>query len=333
MKKLHLLTVVLPLVALLAACSSDSFKIDGELTHLDNSRVRVVMRSDSSIVDEWVSLDNKGRFSFTGEAEQPVLVMLMRHNGDLLTTVVAANGDHIKVKGDASQPMGVKVKGNKLNEAWQMFRDEHKDFYISTNPARLDAAIEKYVRENPGEMLSTVLLMADYSDYSDRGKVEKLLKGIDVAARPESLSASFWEAPAAGVKRHQPRLMVLELYKHGGGFEKISLADRMTLLSLWANPQDNRQAVSKRLQDFNESAAGKDVRVIDILAEGDTMRWHKTIAGEAWPHYWAPAGPVEKGIQLLGVTTMPWYAVTDSSGLVVYSGPNLDQAIHAASAK
>lgn len=33
---------------------------------------------------------------------------------------------------------------------------------------------------------------------------------------------------------------------------------------------------------------------------------------------------------MLGINTMPWYAVTDSTGLVTYSGPSLDQAIKAA---
>lgn len=332
-KKIHLLALMLLVMASLASCSSDSFKIDGELANVDGGRVKVVMRGDSGMVDEWVDVDKKGHFTFPGVATQPVLVMFMNHNGEVLATVVAANGDHIKLKGDAAQPMGVKVKGGKVNEDWQMFRDEHRDFYLSSNPARLDAAIEKYVRENPRDMLSTVLVMADYSNHGDRDKVEKLLKSIEVESRPESLTAAFWESPAAAAKRHQPRLMTLELYKLGAGFEKIMLTGQLTLLRLWANPQDERPTLNQRLRDFSESDAGKDVRVIDILAESDTMMWHKTVEGESWQHYWAPGGPVEKGIQVLGATSMPWYAVTDSTGLVIYSGPALDQAIHCVTSK
>ena len=80
-----------------------------------------------------------------------------------------------------------------------------------------------------------------------------------------------------------------------------------------------------KMKGMLEGAEGK-IRVIDILAESDTMGWHKTIAGEDWPHYWAPGGPLEQGIQLLGITSLPWFAVTDSTGLVVYSGPSLDEA-------
>ena len=83
--------------------------------------------------------------------------------------------------------------------------------------------------------------------------------------------------------------------------------------------------MAERIKDVQESSANK-VNVIDILAESDTLRWHQTIADEGWPHYWAPGGPLEQGIQLLGITSLPWYAVTDSTGLVIYSGPNFNEA-------
>jgi len=329
--KQHLLPLALLVMALLTSCSSDSFKIDGDLINLDGDVVRVVMRGDSGLVDESVEMDEKGHFSFQGIASQPVLVAFMRLDGSPLATVVAANGDHIKLKADARQPASVRIKGGKVNDQWQMFRDEHLDFYLNSNPGRLDAAIEKYVKEHPADMLSTVLLMADYSDYSDRDKVEKLLKSIEAKARPESLTAAFWELPASATKRQRPRLMNLNLLRHGGGFEQVELTNRISLLWMWANPQDGRQEVRQRIKDFCQDV-GKDVRIIDILTESDTMRWYQNIAGEEWKHYWAPGGPLEKGIQLLGINTMPWYAVTDSTGMVIYSGPDLTSAFNTATA-
>ena len=40
---------------------------------------------------------------------------------------------------------------------------------------------------------------------------------------------------------------------------------------------------------------------------------------------------MEQGIQMLGIKSLPWFAVTDSTGLVVYSGPNCDMASKKAS--
>lgn len=326
MKQLHLISLLL-LIAALAACSNNSFKIDGNITNLNGSAVRVVFQSDSGVVNELVNLDKKGRFSFKGTSAQPVIVSLVDRSNKPLVMVVAANGDHIKVKGDAKEPQTIKVKGNRLNEDWQLFRDEHRAFYTDPNPSRLDASIEKYVREHPDDMLSTVLLVADYGDYSDSDKVSAMFKSIEATARPESLTQAIPNYLTRHHKTPLPRLMTLNLVKHGGGFEEIKFDGSVSLISLWANPQNNRDAFIGKFKDLDSG-----IRVIDVLAESDTLHWHKTIAGDPteWKHYWAPGGPVEQGILMLRPTSMPWYAVTDSSALVIYSGPSLDAASKAA---
>ena len=324
MKTLQYLALLLSLTMTMASCSGDSFKIDGKLANFDSGMVRVIFPTDSGMVDEWVNVDNKGKFSYKGAVVDPVIVSLLDSRSHLLVMLVATNGDHIKVKGDAAQPKTIKIKGSKVNEDWQLFRDEHAAFYTDPNPSRLDAAIEKYVREHPADLLSTVLLMADYSDYSDVDKINAMLKGIDVKVRPGSLVQSFEGRSMNAQTSHLPRIMALKLVKHGGDFEDVSLVDRMTLISFWANPQDNRSALINKLNQV-----GEGIRVIDVLTESDTLRWHQTIAADPkeWKHYWAPGGPMEQDVQLLGIKTLPWYAVTDSTGLVTYSGPSLDAAL------
>ena len=322
MKQIQSLSLVLLLLALLTSCTSDSFKIDGNLTNLEGSTVRILFEGDSGLVDELVNVDKKGHFTFKGSASQPTLINMLNHRGQPITMAVAVNGDHIKVKGDAGKAMEVVIKGNRLNEDWQLFRNEHKAFYTDPNPSRLDAAIEKYVKEHPTDMLSTVLLLADYGNYSDRAKVDKMLKSIDAKARPESLTQAIMDKKS---NANLPRLMTLTLWKHGGTFEEVKLTDAVTFLSMWGLPPKDREALRAGIKDMNESA-DSDIRIIDILTESDTLRWNQSIMGEDWKHYWAPGGPVEQGIQLLGITSLPWYAVTDSTGLVVYSGPNFADA-------
>jgi hypothetical protein len=186
------------------------------------------------------------------------------------------------------------------------------------------------VREHPSDLLSTVLLMADYTDYSDRAKVEKLLGGIDGKCRPESLTEVFTGLSSANASNRSqlPRLMSLTLIKHGSEFEKIDLMGHVTLLNLWAKPQTERDRTINAIKAL-EGAGKSAVKVIDVLIESDSLRWHETIANDpqGWSHYWAPGGPLEPGIQLLRVTSAPWYAVVDSAGLIAYSGPSLDNAI------
>ena len=329
MKKIMLLLL---LTAIFASCSSDSFKIDGNIANLDAQLVRVLFQADSAIVDERINVDKKGGFSFEGESAQPILVSVLNIRGETLARMVAVNGDHLKISGDAGKAMGVKVKGNRLNEDWQLFRNEHAAFYTDPNPSRLDAAIEKYVKEHPRDMLSTVLLVADYSNFSDQAKVEQMLSGIDAQARPESITEYFTSLVKGRNSTKLPRLMTLTLAKNGSDFEEIKLTDKVTLINLWAQPQSNRGRVIDAIAKLDEEGNGT-VKVLDVLVESDTIRWHQTIADDpkAWSHYWAPGGPLEQGLQLLGITSAPWYAVTDSTGIVLYSGPSVDAAVKAAS--
>lgn len=324
MKTIQQFSLLLLLAALFASCSSNSFKIDGEFTNLKVTSFKVVFLGDSGVVDEWVNVDKKGHFSFSGASSQPTLLNISNHRGDPLATMIVTNGDHMKVKGDAGKAMDVKIKGNRLNEEWQLFRDEHAAFYSDPNPTRLDAAIEKYVREHPADMLSTVLLVADYSDFSNRSKVDKMLQSIAPEAKPKSLTRVIIGNRNDSPKANLPRLMSLTLFKHGGNFEDVALTGHSTLINFWANPQNDRNALVAELNKLDQ-----DVQIIDILTESDTLRWHQTINEDpaGWKHYWAPGGPLEQGIQLLDIYSMPWYATIDSTGLVLYSGPSLTTAL------
>lgn len=326
MKKITFMLLLM--LAVLASCSSDSFKIEGNLPNLEGKSVRVLFKADSSIVDEPIEADKKGGFTFKGESSQPVLVSLLNYRGEVLAMLVAVNGDHLKVSGDASKAMGIKISGSHLNEDWQLFRNEHASFYTDPNPSRLNAAIEKYVREHPADMLSTVLLMADYTDFSDQEKVEKMLMGIEEQARPKSLTAAFTSLFGQDKHAKLPRLMTLTLTKDGTKFDEIKLTGHQTLINLWAQPQHDRGPIINAITAMNDAKDGA-IQILDVLIESDTLRWHEAISNDPknWSHYWAPGGPLEQGIQLLGITSAPWYAVADSTGLIVYSGPSLDAAI------
>ena len=327
MNRLHFISLLLILTALLASCSSDEFKIDGNIVNLNGEAVRIVFMGDSGIVDELAEVDKKGHFSFKGTSSVPVFVSVLNPRGEAMAMLVATNGDHLKLKGDAGKTADIKTGGNRINKEWQLFRDEHAAFYADPNPSRLDDAIEKYVREHPADMLSTVLLMADYSDYSDQDKVDKMLKSIEIQARPESLTQAFKNDPNGQKRKLLPRLMTLTLWKHGGSFDEIKLTGHTSLISFWANPQTDRMSLINKLKTLDA-----DIHVIDVLAESDTLRWHQTIAADpkGWQHYWAPGGPMEQGIQLLSFNSLPWFAVTDSTGLVTYSGPDITAALQAA---
>jgi|GEM_PF-451786 len=328
------LLIILSLLTLLATSScgkKNAFKLDAKLANLQPDEVRVIYQNDSGIVDMWVPL-SQGKLSYQGtDVSQPVLLTVLDRKSQVLAYAVVQAGDHVKMSGDASKQHAVKVTGTKLNERWQLFRDEHAAFYADPNPSRLDAAIEKYIGENQSDMLSTVLLLVDYSNLTNRQHVDEMLKSISDEARPASLTQSY-EALSSG-KRSLPRVPQLKLWQRGN-YEEVSLLGHTTLLYLWTRSREvtARNAV---VNELKELAANTAVTVADVLIESDSIMWSKTIAGDsvAWQHYWAPCGPQDGSLRLLGITSTPWFTVTDGDGLVAYNGVNLQQACRIAREK
>ena len=141
--------MLLVLAAITASCGGNEFKIDMDIANVDGQGVKVIFRGDSGVVDDWATTEKKGRFSYKGSTGNPVIVGLYGRNNTPLAYVVADKGDHIKVKGDAASPATIRVKGSRVNEDWQLFRDEHADFYKDVNLSRLDAAIENMCASIP----------------------------------------------------------------------------------------------------------------------------------------------------------------------------------------
>ena len=325
------IVLLLGMMALLAAsCSGSGFKVDGELEGMHNPRVRIAFMTDSGVVDEWVEMKQDGKFQYRyrQHVEDPVLITLMGMNSAVLCHAVVQDGDHISFKGDASKPTAVKASGNDLNERWQLFRDEHAAFYGDPNHSRLDASIEKYVRENPNDMLSTVLLMADYGDLTSRDKIEGMLNAINIKARPASLLRSF--KTQATTSQRTPRLASLQLW-HKGAIEQVPLLGHTTLFYLWVNNDDNRQSIVQSLKSLAQQAGDK-VTIADVKIAADTLRWSQTIAADSatWKHYWAPGGPGWSAFRQLEINMVPWFVVTNNDGTVAYAGADVQQACRVA---
>jgi len=330
---MHTLLVV-ACALLVTSCSGDSVKVEGQLSNLEGSVLRVIAITDSTVVGQKVDVNPKGKFSTSIDGvSQPTIVTVLNHRNELLANAVAEKGGHIKLQGDASKPQAIKVTGSDLNERWQLFRDEHAAFYSDPNPSRLDAAIQKYVRENPTDILSTVLLMADYSNLTDRSAMDAMLSSLNPKARPASLVRAYKAMEPALTSRPVSRMMNLMLWRNGS-FDELTLVGRITLLYLWTTGSDNRAAVVDAIKQASRQA-GTSLQVADVLVESDTIRWHRTVAGDSasWHHYWSPGGPQDASLSQLNITTTPWFVVVDATGSIAYNGNDVQQACRIAQEK
>ena len=325
--------VMFSMLLLLVGGCSNSFRIEGNIQNLGNQNLLFVWTTEDGVKNERRAATNN-RFEFEGATNQPTLVMIYDAQNQLLAHLVMENGDHMKVRGDATQPYSTEVKGDDVNERWYEFIAQHRSQYKDFNREPLDNEIEKYVAQNPDDLLSTLLVMVDYSKLNNQLISKQLLNKIDKSAKPDWLMQS-WERLVMKAPKTTVKITSLLLWENIGDFGAITTnTAKATLLYLWVNNSSHHKEMSPIKALAEECSDPHQLQICDIYIDADTSSWrgYTQRDGSTWRHFWAPEGPLNSQLKPLAIHTTPLYVVTDSLGNVVYTGAEVTQATQKARA-
>lgn len=312
------------IVAMMSACDSSTFRISVDVQSLGNQNVHVVFLGDSGVTDKFIpTQDNK--FSVEGSSSNLTVVNILDSQNKPLFRVAVKGGETIEITGDYNNPHHYHCKGSEVAQAWMDFESENAALYSKRGDA-LDAAIEKYVEANRSSVVSTLLLVFDYSDLTT-DKAKKMLASIDEKARPASLVESMEQLiDATGKPVTQLRSMLL--CRMGGDFEVFSLSKSRSTLILWwsENGQQRREQIAaiKRMS----KQYGDKLSVADVTLNSDTSAWRAIVNADStqWAHYWAPGGILDQSIVNLKLRKLPVCIVVDSTGKQLYRGADMQAA-------
>lgn len=334
MKRFTLLHICsLLLLTLMASGCSKSFKIEGNIKNLGNQNLLFVWAGDDGVKNEHRTANND-RFEFEGASEEPTLVMVYDAQNRLIAHLVMENGDHLKVRGDATESYSTEVKGSDINERWYAFIAQHRSEYKAFDRKPLDAAIEKYVADNPGDLLSGILVIVDYSKLNNEQISKQLLSKIEKGAKPDWLLNTYDRLVERRPKQSS-KIGSLLLYENTGDFGSINTTTaKATLLYLWVNNSSHPKEMSPIKALAEEFPDAHQLQICDIYIDADTSSWrgYTSRDGSTWRHFWAPEGPLNSQLKPLAITTTPLYVVTDSLGNVAYNGNDATQATQKARA-
>ena len=315
-------------VAVMCGCKKENrpFKVTVELQGLGSQQVKVVYSgADGGIVDYWAKCENNA-FEVEGNCFNPSLLMVYNRMNVPIIKLIVAGGDKLEVKGKILEPYQLSVKGSEMAEQYNDFMVRHKTEYKSANSQALNTAIENYVKDNPKSIVSTALVMLDYSP-SDDNAIDKLLGKIDDSAKPESLMASYNLLKARSKKPATKITSLNMLEQSSGDFAVASIkGDKPSLILFW----DRDLGTSERTMIFEEMKMIDPSRaqVMDISLDIDSTGWYYATHrdGTTWKHYWVPGSMMNGEIASLQVDKTPTIIVTDSLGNQQYRGDNAIKA-------
>lgn len=307
-------------VTLMSSCDNSTFKISADIAGMGNQNVHIVFMGETGVVDAFIPV-NDGKFKIKGNSRDLTVVGILDSQNKPLFRVAVSGGDKVEITGDINNPHHYHCKGSDVAEEWMKFESDNAQLYDMADRTLLDRAIEKYVNENPKSMVSTLLLVADYSDAE---AARKLLEKVDVEARPESLVMSI-ERMYLAEDKASTQLHTMMLCALGGDFEPLVPASNgATLIYWWNDYTPSRRNDIKAIKDLS-SQYGDRLMVADVSLVPDTMGWRPTIKADTtqWKHYWAPGSILDPSVEPLRLRHLPVCILADSAGRQIYRGNDM----------
>ncbi len=332
MLKKFLSSLNLVLLALLMAnCGGSKFVIQGEFSDGGTQSIRIVYATSDGVKSNWGTMKD-GKFKYQGEAPDYTVAYIYNAQGGFIAHVVVKNGEEVKLKGEINKPYRLKITGSDENEDWNDFITTNVKLFEKGNSSMIDIAIEKYIRENKDNMVSTLLLFNDYSNLSNEANVKKLLAMIDPDACPASLVNGYKlmknELDESTAKKVVYSLM---LYSTHDSVEVFSpFKGKVNFLCFWRVDDNNRPMMIDRIRSLSdEFGSDKRLQLADVTLDNDTAQWKQALGQikTPWKHYWSIGGVANSSISDLKIKNTPLFIVTDSAGKQLYRGPAIDGAL------
>ena len=316
-----LLAAVALLATAMAACSGGKFKIKGDFKNAGGQNLHIAYYTPSGVADSWVTLKD-GKFEFQGSSDELTLAAIYDTDSRMVACVAVKNGNTVTLSGDLTDTYHIAATGTDENERWSEFISKHARQLTAGDYKAVNTDIEKYVKANPDDVTSTLLVVVNYNSADDPAKAQRLLSSIKPEARPQSLVGSFDALTLAVGKGSKQLAAMLLMNANANAYSQLRFSDASyTLLCIWGGESetDHSTCMSQLKALAAISGSGKRLQIADVSLEPDSSFWRSEVVRDSasWQHYWAPEGPVNSDLKQLCLTSTPLFVLADSSGRVI----------------
>lgn len=329
-----LMTVLTAVVTLLmTSCGSDSFKVKCDIAGGRTMNVRVVYAGDD-VLNNVLGAARDGKFLFEGRApENGALVEILDNDYRPMGRFFARNGDEVKVTVDPDKPYLVDADGNDVNERWSEWTAKNAKVLQSADRRAVNAAVAAYVKGHKDDILSCLLMVTCYDASSDPEGAERLLESIEPAARPVSLTSSrlLVDSRTSSRVAHGKVAPIVYLSSRADTLVTFNPRRNTRTLLAFTGQQQERDSIIDALREFYGSRP-RGTEVLDMRLDQDTMQWRRSLTSDSvsWPSAWVAGSVAAPGVDRLGIPTLPFFIVTDSTGTQIYRGTSIAAAVRMA---
>ena len=325
MKQSIYLYITSILCLILTSCGGKNFTINGSFSDAGTQNLRFVYTTGESVVSQWVPAVG-GKITMQGKCSDLTVVYIYNAKMKFLAHVAVKNGEEINISGKLTDNYRFAVEGSDINTEWYNFIHANAEDYKAGNSARLDKSIEKYIKANPNNIVSTLLLTCDYSKI-ESPQAKLLLESIDEEAKPQTLLALYGSLLQKDVQK-AVKVKPFSVRNEKDSLVLVELKKKTNIFYFWYSKEESdttRKGIIKALKEINK---GDSIAIRDICVNPDTMGWYKFIKKDSvsWAHYKAIGGPVDEAIHDLDIKGYNYFIVADSVGNQLYRGTSVTEA-------
>ncbi|MDE6612765.1 MAG: hypothetical protein K2K22_09430 [Muribaculaceae bacterium] len=324
MKYLSYIAVLL--AALLAGACSDTeqFRVNGTIKGKPTQNLRAGYYADG-VYRTVITAVREGEFEFFASSTQPTLLELTDYEYRPIGRLYVVNGETYTIEIDPADPYAVKSGGSEVNERWSAFLRDNADALRSD----ANAAVARYVEANPADIVSTLLMLTAYNSSDSPEKADSLMALIAPEARPSSLTDGYTYL--------LQRLVSETALGHVGKVRYIDMRDSLATFDTAVRPasliavtahSERGDSVITALRGLYRRHGSSKFGILDFSVDADTVVWHRAVRSDstAWKHGWTPGGLAGIGVDSLGVPSVPFFVVCDTTGTQLYRGASVTRA-------
>lgn len=315
------------IATLLSSCSDSAiFSAKGKVEDVGSQNMRVIYYSNDAVTSIIVPIEY-GQFNFEAEIKAPSLLEFYTANKSLLARAYVDPSDKIKCHFFKGEPLKATIEGNDVSERWSAFLKQNINILEKKDVAKINALVSSYISSHKDDLLSTLLLLTEYSAIGYEDEASSLLSSIAPEARPQSLITAY-EAILDRVinVRSRERLSNISFYHKNDSLSTFASHKASYSILIFSNDIARKNnEFNTKLRSLRKDYHKKRLQILDMSLDPDTAIWKKSIKSDSatWEQGWVVGSVSAHSIERLGISRLPFYIVADSTGTQLYHGTSI----------
>lgn len=227
--------------------------------------------------------------------------------------IYAERGDKISLTGESADMFSWKIGGNKINDQWTRWRNDNDDILQSSDSWKVNKAVEEYVKKNPDNPLSALLLLYNYNRRENNDgflKLWAMLKGEAAKEKWITLSGRsdlYSGRPLTPLDTKKSHTFVLKTLANGA--DTIRTGKTPVTILFWRSNDQKRTEMVDSLRSLRKSHPDSaKYLIVDVCFDPDSINWAMPLIRDSLKgvvRAWMPLGETDSIARLLGVERTP----------------------------